>query len=190
MRRLLVSIIAMVAPLAAWCAPEPLTLDSAVERALARAPQITAGTAAVDAAQSMAISAGRLPDPSVILGIDNLPVDGPDAFSTTSDFMTMRKVGLMQMFPAGARRRSEREVAGAGVALAQAQFAVSRFDVARETALAWIRYAAALDASERVRTLEPAVQLGADAARAMLKAGRGSTADALAAVAVSITLVP
>jgi outer membrane protein TolC len=144
---------------------------------------MAARTAALEAAQSMATSAGRLPDPSVILGIDNLPVDGPDSFSTTSDFMTMRKVGLMQVFPAGARRRSERDVASADITLAQAQLEVSRFDVARETALAWIRYAATLDALERVRILEPQVQLGADAARAALGAGRGSSADALAAEA-------
>lgn len=183
MRRLLVSFIAVTAPFAAWPASSPLTLESAVEQALARAPQLTARSAAVDAAQSLEVSAGRLPDPTVILGIDNLPVNGPDAFSTTSDFMTMRKVGLMQSFPAAAQRQSQREVAGAEVALAQAEFAVSRFEVARATTLAWIRYAAALDAAGQLQALEPDIQLGVDSARAALRSGRGSTADALAAEA-------
>jgi outer membrane protein TolC len=95
------------------------------------------------------------------VGIDNLPVTGPDAWSTTRDFMTMRKVGLMQEFPAGSKRRAERERAGAVAQLAQSELVATQLDVARATATAWIRRAAARDALEALR------------------AGKASTVDAL-----------
>src|SRR5687767_8270136 len=93
-----------------WAGPlatadEPLTLDAAVERALQSAPRVSAGIANLDATQALTVSAGRLPDPELIVGLDNLPVTGPDAYSTTRDFMTMRKVGVMQEFPAPAARK-------------------------------------------------------------------------------------
>src|SRR5262245_26899359 len=88
---------------------EPLSLDAAVTRALELAPQVTAQSASVEATQALAQSAGRLPDPQLVVGLDNLPVNGPDAYSTTSDFMTMRKVGVMQEFPSSAKRKLQRE---------------------------------------------------------------------------------
>jgi hypothetical protein len=37
-----------------------------------------------------------MPDPVLKLGLNNLPIDGPDRYSVTRDFMTMRSVGVMQ----------------------------------------------------------------------------------------------
>src|SRR5262245_23480638 len=167
-------------------ADEPLSLEAAVERALEIAPQVGAGTANVEGMQASAISAGRLPDPQVIVGIDNLPVTGEDAYSTTSDFMTMRKAGLMQEFPAASKRKLEREIAGARVGLAQAQLLESQLEIAREVAQAWIRRATAEKSLNDLRALQPELELQAAAARAAVSAGRSSTAEALAAeVAVS-----
>jgi hypothetical protein len=120
MRFSFLAIIALLCPLTTRAGEQPLTLDAAVDLALSRAPQVAAGQAATESAQSLSVSAGRLPDPQAIIGIDNLPVTGTDSFSTTRDFMTMRKVGLMQSFPASAQRRSERAVAGAEVDIAGA----------------------------------------------------------------------
>ncbi len=109
-----------ISPLAFASEGQPFSLDAAVERALARAPQVTASQAGVEAAQALATSAGRLPDPSLIVGIDNLPVNGPDAYSTTADFMTMRKVGVVQQFPRAEKRRLQHARAQAGADLAEA----------------------------------------------------------------------
>jgi len=162
-------------------ADEPLSLEAAVERALEIAPQVGAGTANVEGMQASAVSAGRLPDPQVIVGIDNLPVTGEDAYSTTSDFMTMRKAGLMQEFPAAAKRRLERELAGARVGVAEAELLASRLEIAREVAKTWIRRATAERSLNDLRALQPELELQAAAARAAVSAGRSSTADALAA---------
>jgi outer membrane protein TolC len=162
-------------------ADESLSLEAAVERALEIAPQVGAGTANVEGMQASAISAGRLPDPQVIVGIDNLPVTGADAYSTTSDFMTMRKAGLMQQFPAASKRRLEREIAGARVGVAEAQLLTSRLEIARGVAQSWIRRATAERSLNDLRALQPELELQAAAARGAVSAGRSSTADAFAA---------
>jgi len=180
MRSSILVFIALTCPLVASAA-EPLTLDAAVDLALTRAPQVAAGQAATESAQASSVSAGRLPDPQVIVGIDNLPVTGSDAFSTTRDFMTMRKVGLMQTFPAPGQRRSERAVAGAEVSLADAELLATRYDVARSAAVAWVRYAAANDSLARLNSLKSDLELGARAATAALRSGRANTSEALAA---------
>ena len=181
MRFSILFLVALACPLAAIGADQPLTLEAAVDLALARAPQIAASEAASESAHSLSESAGRLPDPQAIVGVDNLPVTGPDAYSTSRDFMTMRKVGLMQSFPAGAQRRSERTVAAAEITLADAELQATRYEVARATSEAWVRYAATTDSLQRLRTLEEDMELGARAATAALKSGRANTSEALAA---------
>jgi cobalt-zinc-cadmium efflux system outer membrane protein len=158
-----------------------LTFEEAVATALSDAPQIAARMAAEEAARSLALSAGRLPDPEGIVGLDNLPVSGSDAWSTTRDFMTMRKVGVMQQGPRGAKRRLQRERAAAQTGIAQAELAATRLEVARMTAEAWILAATTQATVEHLRSLEPEVELQAAAARAALAGGRGTGAEALAA---------
>ncbi|HKE93237.1 MAG TPA: TolC family protein [Povalibacter sp.] len=160
-----------------------LTLDEAVKKALDLAPQVRAQAANVESMQSRAISAGRLPDPELVVGIDNLPVTGPDAYSTTNDFMTMRKFGVMQEFPSATKRRLEHERAEAQANVAGAELTQTQLSIAREVAQAWIRRSTAEDSLAELRALEPELQLQAASSRAAVAAGRSSTADALAAEA-------
>jgi outer membrane protein TolC len=178
----LASLLILTGPVLGFAA-EPLSLDDAVQRALERAPQVIAQNAAVEAAQSLEQSAGRLPDPSLLVGIDNLPVNGPDAWSTTRDFMTMRRIGFMQEFPAGSRRDAERTLAGSTSQLAQAERTATELEVARTVAQAWIRRTTASDALQALRSLESDIALGTTAARSALRAGRASTVEALEAEA-------
>ena len=67
-----------------------LTLTEAQRIAAVNAPQLQAQSAAVRAAEAAGISAGEWADPKLIVGLDNLPVDGADRFSVARDFMTMR----------------------------------------------------------------------------------------------------
>jgi cobalt-zinc-cadmium efflux system outer membrane protein len=170
-------------PLVVSAEEEPLSLEAAVERALQVAPQVSARTAGLDAAQVLVTSAGRLPDPELIVGIDNLPVNGPDAYSTTSDFMTMRKVGVMQEFPRARKRHLQHDLAEAEAGVAGAELVQARLEIAREVTTAWIRRATAERSLEDLRALEPEVALQAAAARAAVSAGRSSTAEALGAEA-------
>src|SRR5512132_4427994 len=86
----------------------------------------------------MAVAAGQLPDPTLKLGIDNLPVEGADAYSLTRDFMTMRRIGVMQEFTRGEKRqlrtaRFEREAERAG-----AEKSATLAMIQRDAALAWL----------------------------------------------------
>lgn len=165
-----------------------LSFDEAVQLALQGAPQVSARAEGAVAMRELAISAGRLPDPEIMLNLNDLPVDGPDAWSTTTDFMTMRMVGVMQEFPRREKRRLERDRASSDVDLANAELAETSLDVARETARAWIRLAAIESALQDLKSLRPEVEFGATAARAGVAGGRASTAEALAAEAAVIRL--
>ncbi len=154
-----------------------LTFDQALRLAEERSRQLVAHDYAAAAAREMAVAAAQLPDPTLTAGINNLPINGPDRFSLTRDFMTMRSVGVMQQFT-GADKRSARaarfereaEAAGAGRTLTLA-------DLQRDTALAW------LDCyyQERMRNVLAAqrdeARLQIEAADAAYRGGRGAQAD-------------
>jgi outer membrane protein TolC len=168
----------------AFAAGPPLTLDEAINRSLRDAPQVVAAQASLEGAEALAPSAGRLPDPEAIIGVDNLPINTADRFSLTNDFMTMQKVGVMQTVPNGAKRRLRSERAAREIDLAQAQLLASRFETSRAAAEAWIACATADQALVRLRSLRSGFDLQANASRAALASGRGSAGDALASEAI------
>ena len=127
-----------IAVYAGSAAAEPLTFNVALERAAANAPSVQANEAGVEAKRSAAIAAGRLPDPTLSVGIDNFPISGPPAFTLNGDSMTMARVGIEQAFPNPAKRRAQRGRAQAGIGVAEADLAVEAQNVRLETALAWV----------------------------------------------------
>ena len=84
--------------------PTALSLAETLRLAVARSPQLGSQRAMVDAAREMAGPAGELPDPKLKVGVENVPTEGPDAWSLTRDFMTMSRIGLMQEFPRAEKR--------------------------------------------------------------------------------------
>lgn len=128
----------LLAAIPSFALAEPLTFEAALQRAARAAPSLKAGTAGVDAMRSNSVAAGRLPDPTLSVGIDNFPVSGPPAFSFTRESMTMVRVGLEQAFPNPAKRRAQRTRAQADIGVAEADLAVEMQDVRLETALAWV----------------------------------------------------
>ena len=117
---------------------EPLTFDAAIARATRDAPSIQAGEAGVEAKRSASIAAGRLPDPTLSVSLDDFPVSGPSRYSFTRDSMTVERVGIEQSFPNPAKRRAQRASAQAEIGLAAGDLALEKQSVRLETALAWI----------------------------------------------------
>jgi outer membrane protein TolC len=160
---------------------EPLTLDQALQLAQARSRQLVAQQASAHAAREMAVAAGQLPDPTLKVGISNLPINGPDRFALTSDFMTMRSIGVMQeltrsgkLKARAARLEREAEAAEAGSTLALV-------NLQRETAIAWLdRFFQERMRETLIRQRDEA-RLQIDAADAAYRTGRGSQADVFAA---------
>lgn len=119
-------------------AAEPLTFEAALQRAEADAPSLKGRAAGVQAAQSAAIAADRLPDPTLDIGIRDFPVTGPDAGTLNRDNFTMTTIGVSQQFVNPAKRRARAARAGAEIGIAEAGAAVEARSVRLETALAWV----------------------------------------------------
>ena len=158
---------------------EPLTFEAALQIAAQSSPEIATQTANVEAARAAATAAGRLPDPKLAVGIENLPVTGPDQWSLTRDFMTMRKVGVMQEIPNGGKRAAQSAAAQAAISKADAERQVGLLGVRRDTAVAWLeryyleRREALFDDLERENRL---LSLAVDA---QLASGRGMPTDVI-----------
>lgn len=158
-----------------------LSLDQALRLARARSQTLVAQDAAVSAARESAVAAGQLPDPTLTVGVNNLPVTGSERFSLTDDFMTMRSIGVMQEFTREGKRvaraaRFEREAesAAAGRDLALA-------NMERDTALSWFdRYYQEEIMALLVRQRDE-TKLQVDAAEAAYRSSRGSQSDVIVA---------
>src|SRR3954471_6099881 len=133
---------ALLALLAAAAFPvraaDSLSLDEALRLAQERSRQLVAQDASATASREMAVAAGTRPDPVLKAGINNLPVNGPDRFSVTNDFMTMRSIGVMQDLTRNAKlkARSARFEREAEAALAARELALANLQ--RDTAIAWL----------------------------------------------------
>ena len=71
--------------------------------------------AGVTSAAEAARAAAQLPDPMLRVGMENLPVTGPDRFSTTREQMTMKRFGISQEWLSGEKRDALRAAAEAAV---------------------------------------------------------------------------
>ena len=178
----------LVASLPAFAAGTPLTLAEAQRLAVERSRMLVAQDAAVVAAREMAVAAAQLPDPVATLGINNLPINGSDAWSLTQDFMTMRSVGVMQEFTREDKRTARAERFEREAEKSLVEKAASIAAIQRDTALAWLdRYY-----MEEMQTVvsEQSRQARAeiDAAESAYRAGRGNLAEVLAARAALVGL--
>jgi len=159
----------------------PLSLTEAVRLAEQESPAITARRAAAESAEDAITPAGALPDPQLVAGVDNLPVTTGDAFSLTNDFMTMRKIGVMQDFTRREKRQLRTERAQAVATREKAVLASAQLSVRESVARAWIARMSAERRLELLKTLDPRAQAQVAAATAALSSGRGSAADGIAA---------
>ena len=159
----------------------PLTLDQALQLAQQRSRRLPAQQAAALAAREMAIAVAQLPDPALKAGISNLPTDGPERFSLTRDFMTMRSVGVMQEFTRADKRRARAERFEREADMAEAARAAALAALRRETAKAWIDRHYQERGRELLQVLRRETALQAEAAEAAYRGSRGGQADVFAA---------
>ena len=180
-------LIAAAVPLA-HAAESTLTLSEAQRLAAERSRQLAAQDSAVMASREMAAAAGQLPDPTLKFGIENLPVTGQDAYSVTSDFMTMRRLGLMQEFTRGEKRQLRTERLNRETERAQAEKSTTLAMIQRDTALAWLDryYAEAMAALVAEQVTEARLEI--QAAESAYRGGRGSQADVFAARSTAVAL--
>ena len=166
----------------------PLTLEDAQHQAVARSRLLAAQDFAITASREMAVAAGQLPDPVLRFGIDNLPTDGPDRFSIGRDFMTMRRIGVMQELTGARKRelRSARAELDAAKTLEEKNAAIA--NIRRDTAIAWLDryYAEAMAAVVSTQLAHAALEI--EGAEGAYRSGRGTSADILAAFSAQVML--
>jgi outer membrane protein TolC len=158
----------------------PLTLAEAQRVAVLRSTQLEASRLGVTASKALAIAAGERPDPVAKIGLENLPINGPERFSLQRDFMTMRSVGFMQEITRPSKLRARAAESEEAVRLAEAKEVQTVVEIRRDSALAWLnRYYAEADERTLLQQLEPA-RLEVTAAEAAYRGGSGTAADVLA----------
>lgn len=178
----------MVAIASASWATDPLTLIEAQRIAVDRSQQLVAQEALTAAAKEQAVAAGQLPDPVLKLGIDNLPADGADRGSLTRDFMTMRRIGVMQEITRSEKRQLRSERFERDAQRAQALRQLTLANLQRDTALAWLDRYYTQAMRELVQQQLEETRLQIQAADIAFRAGRGSQSDVFAARSAVIQL--
>jgi outer membrane protein TolC len=112
-----------------------LSLDEALSRA-AHAPEVRSGLAEEEAAKAFSKAAGQLPDPRLVLSVDDFMLEG-EARSRFSE--SKRMIGLMQEFPAASRRKAERQQAEAAQESSARMREYAQLSVRREVSLLWLQ---------------------------------------------------
>jgi outer membrane protein TolC len=181
------AVLAGLLALPTWAAG-PLTLQEALGLAVGRSQQLAANNASITASREMAAAAGQLPDPVLKLGVENLPVNGPDRLSLSRDFMTMRRIGLSQELPSAQKRqlRSERFDREADRTFAERQLTIANIE--RDTAISWIeRYYTEQMRDLVLRQIEE-TKRQVQTAQSGYGTGRNTQADVLAAQSALVML--
>jgi outer membrane protein TolC len=165
----------------AGAAEETLSMAQAQSLAVARSRELAAREFASAAAREMAHAARQLPDPVLSLGVDNVPLSGPDRGRLGGDFMTMRRVSIAQEWTRADKRQLRGERFEREAQRALAEKAVAAAAIERDTALSWLEryYAEAMLALVQAQLAE--ARLGVEAAQAAYRGGKGSQAELYAA---------
>ncbi|MFW5815894.1 MAG: TolC family protein [Wenzhouxiangella sp.] len=138
--------------LGALCQPlsaPALTIESAVEQALARDAGLRELDRKAQALGHLAIADGALPDPEVTIGAEGLPIDDP----LSADMMTMYRIGVRQRFPAGDSRRLAADRSTTQARAVDADRRARVLEVTLQTRLAWLDWISARASAEQVAAM-------------------------------------
>jgi outer membrane protein TolC len=156
-----------------------LTLDQAVQLATQCSASSQAAAASVQARREMAAKAGQLPDPMLKFGVENVPVNGPDKYSLSRDFMTMRRVGIEQQWVSSDKRTARVERGQRAVDAEEANYLTNVAEVRKETAVAWINLLFAQRSLEVLKALENETRQGLSTGQAALRGAKTGVIDVL-----------
>ena len=166
--------------LPAFALAAPLTLEQALDLAVQRSESTRAARAGARSAAESARAAGQLPDPTLQAGIDNLPVTGAGAFRTTSDSMTMKRIGISQEWLSSQKRTGRQAVAEAVSARDEAQVQAAVADARLQTALAYVDAFYAKESLKLTSLMEHHAHEELEASKARVSSATGNSQDVLA----------
>lgn len=149
---------------------------SVVVAALNASPVIRSVDAEIAAAHARGRAAGALPNPMLMAGVQNQPVD-----LTSDPMMTMYMVGASQTFVRAERRESARRSAALDVRRLEGEAEVRRAEIAREVLGAYYEAAAAQSQIAAIEEIVSLANMTAEAARARYEVGAGAQIDIIRA---------
>ena len=166
--------------LPAFALATPLTLGQALDQAVQHSESTRSARAGALSAAESAHAAGQLPDPTLQAGIDNLPVTGASAFKTSSDSMTMKRIGISQEWLSSRKRAARQAAADAESARDDAQVQTAMADTRLRTALAYVDAFYAKEALKLTSLMEHHAHEEFEASQARVSSDTGSSQDVLA----------
>jgi outer membrane protein TolC len=152
-------------------------LDSLIARARRASPAIRAAAARVEAARARVGPAGARPDPMLMAGVQNLPLSQPGF----ADFMTMKMIGISQMFPFPGKLSLRTHAATDEASAARAALEAARLDVTTKVKKAYYELAFTDRALDIVRRNQAVLRNLIAVSEARYATGTGTQADMLRA---------
>ncbi|MDR1462696.1 MAG: TolC family protein [Azoarcus sp.] len=112
-----------------------LSLDEALSRA-ARAPEVLSSLATEDATGELSKATGQLPDPRLVLSVDDFALEGDTRYRLDG---SKRMIGVMQAIPAASKREAERQKAAAAREGSARTREYTQLAARREVSLLWLK---------------------------------------------------
>jgi outer membrane protein TolC len=162
-----------------------MTLDEALQVAESHSSSIQASQAGIRGDTAVVIKAGQLPNPTLKLSVEDLPINGPQAFTTGQDDFTMRGIGIEQEWVSPSKRRLRTTLANRTVDQGRSTYLEKLAEVRRQTAMAWLN---AVYAKKAVALNEALVEHLNDELAARQASYRGSQGTASDVVQARVTL--
>jgi cobalt-zinc-cadmium efflux system outer membrane protein len=155
----------------------PLDYAEALEIARQNAPALRAQQATLAGSSAALPAASALPDPRLSVGLENMPINGPDRWSTTRDPDTMQRLALMQEVPNRAKREAREQSLQARIERDRALLAAAELGVRRDAGLAWLAVYFAEARRTSVAELQRENRLLQDTLPARIAAGSAPPAE-------------
>ena len=174
------AVVTAVALLPSLATAAPLSLNEALQFAALRSETTRAARASVLSATEAAQASAQLPDPTLRIGIDNLPATGTDRFHSTRDSMTMKRIGISQEWLSPDKRAARQAAADAAVGREAVLAQAATADTRRQTALAYVDAFYAGESLKLARLMAHHAHEELEASRARLSSAVGSSQDVLA----------
>ncbi|MDR1661531.1 MAG: TolC family protein [Azoarcus sp.] len=147
-----------------------LSLDEALTRA-ARAPEVLSSLAGEAAAEELSKAAGQLPDPRLILSVDDFMLEGDERYRLGG---SKRMAGVMQAIPAASRREAERRKAAAAREGGARAREYAQLAARREVSLLWLKLYFLTQKEALLKASADEIHHRQEATAAMLAGGGGA----------------
>ncbi len=138
MRVVALAAFVMLAVPAAWAQDTGMTLNEALQVAQDRSSSIEATQAAVRGDSAVVVKAAQLPNPTLKLSVEDLPINGSKAFTIGQDDFTMRGIGIEQEWVSPHKRRLRTALANRTVDQDRSTYLEKLAEVRQRAAMAWL----------------------------------------------------